>query len=120
MTVETNPNYWDCECENNYIHAKAQTLACSLCGMTEDESPDSRVNEIKETKDVRNNVLFKMDILISDELNQCMACDYTSYEYGEVYDKNGDEITSWNTEDHVVCPNCKSFDYYILKENENE
>jgi hypothetical protein len=48
MTVETNPNYWDCECENNYIHAKAQTLACSLCGMTEDESPDSRVNEIKE------------------------------------------------------------------------
>jgi Zn finger protein HypA/HybF involved in hydrogenase expression len=44
MTVETNPNYWDCECENNYIHAKA----------------------------------------------------------------------------HVVCPSCKSFDYYILKENENE
>jgi hypothetical protein len=54
MTVETNPNYWDCECENNYIHAKAQTLACSLCGMTEDESPDSRVNEIKENEeDVR-------------------------------------------------------------------
>ena len=47
-TVETNPNYWDCECETNFIHAKAQTLACSLCGMTEDESPDSRVNEIKE------------------------------------------------------------------------
>jgi hypothetical protein len=61
----------------------------------------------------------KMDILISDELNQCMACDYTSYEYGEVYDKKGDEITSWNTEDHVVCPSCKSFDYYILKENED-
>jgi hypothetical protein len=49
----------------------------------------------------------KMDILISDELNQCMACDYTSYEYGEVYDKKGDEITSWNTEDHVVCPKSK-------------
>jgi len=47
MTVETNPNYWDCECETNFIHAKAQTLACSLCGMTEDESPDSRPNEIK-------------------------------------------------------------------------
>ena len=51
MTVETNPNYWDCECETNFIHAKAQTLACSLCGMTEDESPDSRVNEIKENED---------------------------------------------------------------------
>ena len=47
MTVETNPNYWDCECETNFIHAKAQTLACSLCGMTEDECSDSRPNEIK-------------------------------------------------------------------------
>jgi len=62
----------------------------------------------------------QMDILISDELNQCMACDYTSYEYGEVYSKKGKEITSWNTEDHVVCPSCKSFDYYILKENEDD
>jgi hypothetical protein len=35
-------------------------------------------------------------------------------------DKKGDEITSWNTEDHVVCPSCKSFDYYILKENEDD
>jgi len=35
----------------------------------------------------------KMDILTSEELNQCMACDYTSYEYGEVYSKDGDEIT---------------------------
>jgi hypothetical protein len=73
MTVETNPNYWDCECENNYIHAKAQTLACSLCGMTEDESPDSRVNEIKENEDVRSiNVhvsteKFKINILKENE-----------------------------------------------------
>jgi hypothetical protein len=67
MTVETNPNYWDCECETNFIHAKAQTLACSLCGMTEDESPDSRVNEIKENEDVRNNVLFKINILKENE-----------------------------------------------------
>ena len=58
----------------------------------------------------------KMDILTSEELNQCMACDYTSYEYGEVYSKDGNEITSWNTEDHVVCPSCKSFDYYIIEE----
>ncbi len=58
----------------------------------------------------------KMDILTGEELNQCMACDYTSYEYGEVYSKDGDEITSWNTEDHVVCPKCKSFDYYIIDE----
>ena len=65
-------------------------------------------------------VFVKMDILTSEELNQCMACDYTSYEYGEVYSKDGDEITSWNTEDHVVCPNCKSFDYYIIEEEVDE
>ena len=62
----------------------------------------------------------KMDILISEELNKCMACDYTSYEYGEVYEESGNKITSWNTEDHVVCPKCKSFDYYILEENEDD
>jgi len=64
--------------------------------------------------------IAKMDILTSEELNQCMACDYTSYEYAEVYSKSGDEITSWNTEDHVVCPSCKSFDYYIINEEEQD
>ena len=47
MTVKTDDRYWDCECENNYIHLKTNTLSCSVCGMTEDESPDSRPNEIK-------------------------------------------------------------------------
>ena len=56
MTVETNPNYWDCECETNFIHAKSKTLACSLCGMTEDESPDFRVNEIKGMNDLIKSI----------------------------------------------------------------
>ena len=59
MTVKTDPRYWDCECETNYIHLKTNTLSCSVCGMTEYESPDSRPNEIKlyykyeETEDER-------------------------------------------------------------------
>jgi len=48
MTIETNPNYWDCECDQNYIHAKAKTLVCDVCGATEDESPDSRINELNQ------------------------------------------------------------------------
>ena len=47
MTVKTDPNYWDCECEDNFIHLKANTLSCSVCRMTEDECSDSRPNEIK-------------------------------------------------------------------------
>ena len=46
--IETDPKYWDCECDQNYIHAKAKTLVCHVCGATEDESPDSRVNELKD------------------------------------------------------------------------
>ena len=53
MTVETNPNYWDCECETNFIHAKAQTLACSLCGMTEDES---KKNKTKFTETAKTRI----------------------------------------------------------------
>jgi hypothetical protein len=46
--IETNPDYWDCECDDNYIHKKADQLECSRCGATEEEQPDSRVNERKE------------------------------------------------------------------------
>ena len=44
--AQTNPDYWDCECEANYIHKKADRLACHRCGATQDEQPDSRVSEI--------------------------------------------------------------------------
>lgn len=47
MIVKTDPKYWDCECKDNYIHLKVNTLSCSVCGMTEDECSDSRPNEIK-------------------------------------------------------------------------
>ena len=37
MIVKTDDNYWDCECDENYIHKKSVTLFCSVCKMTEDE-----------------------------------------------------------------------------------
>ena len=40
-----NPNFWDCECESNYIHAKTQK-SCKFCGAIRDEQPDSRQAEI--------------------------------------------------------------------------
>ena len=43
--IETTEKYWDCECENNFIHSKTQTQ-CNICGATAEEQPDSRVNEV--------------------------------------------------------------------------
>jgi len=47
MIVITDPNYWDCDCDSNYIHKKSESLSCPICNMTEDECSDSRPNEIK-------------------------------------------------------------------------
>lgn len=42
----TNDNYWDCECEENYIHSKEFTY-CPKCNSVPFEMPDSREGEIK-------------------------------------------------------------------------
>ena len=44
--IKTNSNYWDCECESNYIHKKAETNHCVKCDTHEDDQPDSRQEEI--------------------------------------------------------------------------
>ena len=43
--IVKTPLYWDCECEHNYIH-KIDVKVCSVCGMTQSEMPESRVNEV--------------------------------------------------------------------------
>ncbi len=40
VTIE---DYWDCECDDNYIHPKTQTI-CFSCDTLRNESPDSRLN----------------------------------------------------------------------------
>lgn len=40
-------NYWDCECEKDFIHSRFQSL-CTKCDTYRDESPPSRVNEVLE------------------------------------------------------------------------
>jgi phage FluMu protein Com len=36
--------------------------------------------------------------------------------FGELYDNKGKKITSWNKTDNVVCPKCKSFNYFLKQE----
>lgn len=42
----TNPLYWDCECDVDYIHLKKNGNHCRGCGSYEHEMPDSRKAEI--------------------------------------------------------------------------
>jgi hypothetical protein len=43
----TTDDYWDCECEDNYINKKSVTLHCPNCNSREHEQPDSRVSEVE-------------------------------------------------------------------------
>lgn len=43
--VKTTEKYWDCECEDNFVHPKTQKT-CPICGTNSDEQPDSRVDEV--------------------------------------------------------------------------
>lgn len=41
--------FWDCECEERYIHAFS-SLHCALCGATQEDQPNARANEILDPK----------------------------------------------------------------------
>ena len=43
---ELDPFYWDCECEENFIHRKTTRLECPVCKAHAENQPDSRVNEV--------------------------------------------------------------------------
>ncbi|MDD9857848.1 MAG: hypothetical protein OXU96_07370 [Gammaproteobacteria bacterium] len=42
-----NLEYWDCECERDYIHALDKTV-CEKCGQTQELGPSSHENEVRE------------------------------------------------------------------------
>ena len=42
---ETTPEFWDCECDTDYIRSKTVPI-CDTCGATSEEQPDSRLYEL--------------------------------------------------------------------------
>jgi Zn finger protein HypA/HybF involved in hydrogenase expression len=42
----TDSEYWDCSCDNNYIHKKSSGNYCPNCNKFMEEMPDSRELEI--------------------------------------------------------------------------
>lgn len=49
--VQTTLEYWDCECEHNYIHPATHTW-CHKCKAHKEEMPSSRVEEVLEGKEM--------------------------------------------------------------------
>ena len=47
MSIETNPDFWDCECEYDYIHNKKESDYCWDCNTSHEEQPDSREIEVQ-------------------------------------------------------------------------
>lgn len=44
--IKTNPYFWDCECEKDYIHRKDNEIVCNECGAHVDDQPDSIQSEV--------------------------------------------------------------------------
>jgi len=77
-------NYWDCECKENYIHGKFQTL-CTKCDTLKDESPDSIISEILKVYFTKGsmvlveetpNVMKSGVIMDADVNNQTLEVDF--------------------------------------------
>lgn len=92
--VETNPNYWDCSCKENYIHPKVE-MKCYVCGALQEDMPDSRSNEVQEMLNgrVHTDVLsvFKRatasrrDYKIKELANELSYIDMASELFTKVY-----------------------------------
>ena len=56
-------DYWDCECEAEYIHSKEESF-CKYCKSYADEQPDARADEVKQFLESEyNNVIYQIDVV---------------------------------------------------------
>ena len=69
MTHETDINYWDCECQENYIHSKSKEL-CPICGVNREDQPDSLVKEVELKIGRHTYTITEQDIFIDNQ--QCI------------------------------------------------
>ena len=53
------PLFWDCECEDDYIHSASEEL-CYACNMARGESPDSRVVDVLKYADLLSEDLVSL------------------------------------------------------------
>lgn len=58
-TVVTNDKFWDCECEENFIHSKEKGNYCTKCETYSEDQPDSIQTEITYLYDPSNDSAIK-------------------------------------------------------------
>lgn len=66
-TFFTTPLFWDCECEEGYIRACLEE-DCPLCGVTREDSPDARVDEVLSRSTELNDKLIAALEMICDRV----------------------------------------------------
>lgn len=42
----TTPNYWECDCEDKYLHAKDENEMCFKCNSNEEDQADARLHDV--------------------------------------------------------------------------
>lgn len=63
----TTPLFWDCECEEGYIHSCLEE-DCLACKVTQEESPDARVDEVLSCSTKLNDKLVAALEMICDHV----------------------------------------------------
>jgi hypothetical protein len=66
-TFFTTPLFWDCECEDGYIRTCLEE-DCPLCGVTREDSPDARVDEVFSCSTELNDKLIAVLEMICDRV----------------------------------------------------
>ena len=47
MEIKTTRMFWNCKCEQNQVHPRAQA-SCDRCGVQAEKGPDSRIEDVLE------------------------------------------------------------------------
>ena len=55
----TDPDYWDCECDSDYVHSKKKGNFCPKCRAFEKDQPDSILREIEYQYDPLQDIAIK-------------------------------------------------------------
>lgn len=42
----TTPNYWECDCEDKYLHDKDENEMCFKCNSNEEDQADARLHDV--------------------------------------------------------------------------
>ncbi len=59
----TTPLFWDCECEEDYIHTCLEE-ACPVCKATQEESPNARVDEVfRYSRELNDKLIAALEVI---------------------------------------------------------